>query len=141
MEHRIHIATLADINRAAELFLKEIGDNNLWAFYGSMGAGKTTFTVALCKALGVTDDSVCSPTFTIVNEYKRKNGSPVFHFDFYRIRNNSEAMNIGLEDYLYSGEICIMEWPENVEDLLPDETIRIRLSVGADLSRDLVWED
>ena len=141
MEHRIHIATLADINRAAELFLKEIGDNNLWAFYGSMGAGKTTFTVALCKALGVTDDSVCSPTFTIVNEYKRKNGSPVFHFDFYRIRHNSEAMNIGLEDYLYSGEICIMEWPENVEDLLPDETIRIRISVGEDLSRDLVWED
>ena len=141
MEHRIHIATLADINRAAELFLKEIGDNNLWAFYGSMGAGKTTFTVALCKALGVTDDSVCSPTFTIVNEYKRKNGSPVFHFDFYRIRNNAEAMNIGLEDYLYSGEICIMEWPENVEDLLPDETIRIRISVGEDLSRDLVWED
>ena len=141
MEHRIHIATLADINRAAELFLKEIGDNNLWAFYGSMGAGKTTFTVALCKALGVTDDSVCSPTFTIVNEYKRKNGSPVFHFDFYRIRNNSEAMNIGLEDYLYSGEICIMEWPENVEDLLPNETIRIRISVGEDLSRDLVWED
>ncbi len=141
MEHRIHIATLADINRAAELFLKEIGNNNLWAFYGSMGAGKTTFTVALCKALGVTDDSVCSPTFTIVNEYKRKNGSPVFHFDFYRIRNNSEAMNIGLEDYLYSGEICIMEWPENVEDLLPDETIRIRISVGEDLSRDLVWED
>ena len=141
MEHRIHIATLADINRAAELFLKEIGDNNLWAFYGSMGAGKTTFTVALCKALGVTDDSVCSPTFTIVSEYKRKNGSPVFHFDFYRIRNNSEAMNIGLEDYLYSGEICIMEWPENVEDLLPDETIRIRISVGEDLSRDLVWED
>ena len=141
MEHRIHIATLADINRAAELFLKEIGNNNLWAFYGSMGAGKTTFTVALCKALGVTDDSVCSPTFTIVNEYKRKNGSPVFHFDFYRIRNNSEAMNIGLEDYLYSGEICIMEWPENVEDLLPDETIRIRISVGEDLSRYLVWED
>ena len=141
MEHRIHIATLADINRAAELFLKEIGNNNLWAFYGSMGAGKTTFTVALCKALGVTDDSVCSPTFTIVNEYKRKNGSPVFHFDFYRIRNNSEAMNIGLEDYLYSGEICIMEWPENVEDLLPDETIRIHISVGEDLSRDLVWED
>ena len=141
MEHRIHIATLADINRAAELFLKEIGNNNLWAFYGSMGAGKTTFTVALCKALGVTDDSVCSPTFTIVNEYKRKNGSPVFHFDFYRIRNYSEAMNIGLEDYLYSGEICIMEWPENVEDLLPDETIRIRISVGEDLSRDLVWED
>ena len=141
MEHRIHIATLADINRAAELFLKEIGNNNLWAFYGSMGAGKTTFTVALCKALGVTDDSVCSPTFTIVNDYTRKNGSPVFHFDFYRIRNNSEAMNIGLEDYLYSGEICIMEWPENVEDLLPDETIRIRISVGEDLSRDLVWED
>ena len=141
MEHRIHIATLADINRAAELFLKEIGNNNLWAFYGSMGAGKTTFTVALCKALVVTDDSVCSPTFTIVNEYKRKNGSPIFHFDFYRIRNNSEAMNIGLEDYLYSGEICIMEWPENVEDLLPDETIRIRISVGEDLSRDLVWED
>lgn len=141
MEHKIHISSLTEIDKAAQEFLQQIGDHKLWAFDGSMGAGKTTFTVALCKALKVVDESVCSPTFTIVNEYRTADGLPVYHFDFYRIKNNAEAMAIGVEDYFYSDEICIMEWPENIEDLLPMETVRISIKVNDDLSRDICWED
>lgn len=141
MEHKIHISSLTEIDKAAAEFLQQIGDNRLWAFHGSMGAGKTTFTVALCKALKVTGDSVCSPTFTIVNEYRTEDGTPIYHFDFYRIKNNAEALGIGVEDYFYSDEICIMEWPENVEDLLPEETVHINIKVNEDLSRELCWED
>lgn len=140
MEHKIEIESLANIDNAARQFLAEIGENKLLAFYGNMGAGKTTFTVALCKALGV-QDSVSSPTFAIVNEYRCADGAPLFHFDFYRIKNNAEAMDIGVEDYFYSGEMCIMEWPENIEDLLPEETKKIRISVNPDLSRTISWED
>lgn len=140
MEHKIEIESLANIDNAARQFLAEIGENRLLAFYGNMGAGKTTFTVALCKALGV-QDSVSSPTFAIVNEYRCADGAPLFHFDFYRIKNNAEAMDIGVEDYFYSGEMCIMEWPENIEDLLPEETKKIRISVNPDLSRTISWED
>lgn len=140
MEHKIEIESLATIDNAARQFLAEIGENRLLAFYGNMGAGKTTFTVALCKALGV-QDSVSSPTFAIVNEYRCADGAPLFHFDFYRIKNNAEAMDIGVEDYFYSGEMCIMEWPENIEDLLPEETKKIRISVNPDLSRTISWED
>lgn len=140
MNHSIEIKSLADIDNAARIFLSEIGENRLLAFYGNMGAGKTTFTVALCKALGV-EDAVNSPTFAIVNEYSCTDGSTVYHFDFYRIRNNAEAMDIGVEDYFYSGNLCIMEWPENVEDLLPEETKKIRITVNPDLSRTISWED
>lgn len=140
MEHKIEIESLATIDNAARQFLAEIGENRLLAFYGNMGAGKTTFTVALCKALGV-QDSVSSPTFAIVNEYRCADGAPLFHFDFYRIKNNAEAVDIGVEDYFYSGEMCIMEWPENIEDLLPEETKKIRISVNPDLSRTISWED
>lgn len=140
MKHSIKINSLAEIDAAALRFLQEIGDNRLLAFYGNMGAGKTTFTVALCKALGV-EDSVNSPTFSIVNEYRCADGAPLFHFDFYRIKNNAEAMDIGVEDYFYSGELCIMEWPENIEDMLPEETKKIRIQVNPDLSRTISWED
>lgn len=140
MKHEINIASLSEIDAAAQKFLSEIGDNRLLAFYGNMGAGKTTFTVAICKALGV-KDSVNSPTFAIVNEYECASGELLYHFDFYRIRNNAEAMDIGVEDYFYSGNLCIMEWPENVEDLLPMETKKIRIAVNPDLSRTISWED
>jgi tRNA threonylcarbamoyladenosine biosynthesis protein TsaE len=105
-----------------------------------MGAGKTTFTPAVCKALGVTDP-VGSPTFAIVNEYLRADGDYMFHFDFYRINKLSEAVEIGLDDYLYSGCLCMMEWPENVEELLPEETLRVRIKVNPDFSRTISWED
>lgn len=140
MKHELVIASLEEIDAVAREFLTLAEGRKLLAFYGQMGAGKTTFTVALCKALGV-GDAVSSPTFAIVNEYLRSDGEPMFHFDFYRIRNNAEAMDIGVEDYFYSGHLCIMEWPENIEDLLPEETLRIYIKVNDDLSRSVCWED
>lgn len=140
MKHEVIIRGTEDLDRAAAEFLEKIGDNNLIAFFAPMGAGKTTFTTAICRALGVTDP-VGSPTFSIVNEYMRADGEPMYHFDFYRINKLSEAMDIGLEDYLYSGCLCIMEWPENIEELLPEETLMIRITVNPDQSRTLVWED
>jgi len=140
MKHEVIIRGTEDLDRAAAEFLEKIGDNNLIAFFAPMGAGKTTFTTAICRALGVTDP-VGSPTFAIVNEYMRADGEPMYHFDFYRINKLSEAMDIGLEDYLYSGCLCIMEWPENIEDLLPEETLMVRITVNPDQSRTLVWED
>ena len=141
MKHEIVIAGLEDLERAAGEFLGAIGGNTLIAFYAPMGAGKTTFTTALCKALGVQEDAVSSPTFAIVNEYRGGLGQPIFHFDFYRIENPAEALDIGLYDYLDSGELCLMEWPENIEPLLPEETLRVHISVLPDGSRNLSWED
>ena len=140
MTKTIHIPDQDHIDQAAREFLSQIGENRLLAFYGQMGAGKTTFAVALCKALGV-EDNVCSPTFTIVNEYRTDQRQTIYHFDFYRIKNNAEAVDIGLDDYFYSGDLCIMEWPENIQDLLPEETKKIRITVNPDLSRTISWED
>lgn len=141
MKHQITIAGLEDLERAAGEFLKEIGDRTLVAFYAPMGAGKTTFTTAVCKVLGVQEDAVSSPTFAIVNEYRTADGSPLFHFDFYRIERLEEALDIGLYDYLDSGFLCLMEWPENIEDLLPEETLKVTIRVNPDGSRVLDWED
>ena len=139
MSHEIIIKSLEDLDRAAGEFLQQIGENRLVAFYAPMGAGKTTFITALCKHLGV-EDAVCSPTFTIVNEYLSATGDSVYHFDFYRITKPSEALEIGLEDYLYSGSLCLMEWPENIEELLPEETLKVRIQVQTDGSRRISWE-
>ena len=141
MKHRIEIKGLGEIDRAAREFLKEIGNNTLVAFYAPMGAGKTTFTTAVCKALGVEEDAISSPTFAIVNEYRARGGEPIYHFDFYRIEDTREALDIGLYDYLDSGCLCLMEWPENIEGLLPEETLRVKISVLDDDSRLLEWED
>lgn len=141
MKHEITIANLRDIGRAAEEFLSQVGDHRIIAFYAPMGAGKTTFTSALCHCLGVRDDAVSSPTFAIVNEYRTGSGEPMFHFDFYRITKPEEALDIGFYDYIDSGCLCIMEWPENVEQLLPEETLRIHISVNPDQSRTISWED
>ena len=140
MRHDIEIRNTSDLDRAAKEFLEQIGDNRLIAFFAPMGAGKTTFTTAICKALGVTDP-VGSPTFAIVNEYEKADGEPMYHFDFYRINKLSEAIDIGLYDYLDSGFLCLMEWPENIEELLPEETLRVTIKVNPDLSRTLTWED
>ena len=141
MKHQIKIAGLEDLERAAREFLREIGNRTLIAFYAPMGAGKTTFTTAVCKVLGVQEDAVSSPTFAIVNEYRTADGSPLFHFDFYRIERLEEALDIGLYDYLDSGFLCLMEWPENIEDLLPEETLKVTIRVNPDGSRVLDWED
>lgn len=140
MRNEITIKNIEDLERAAKEFLAKIVDNRMIAFFAPMGAGKTTFTTALCKVLGV-EDVVCSPTFTIINEYRTKDDEPVFHFDFYRINKLSEAIEIGLDDYLYSGHFCIMEWPENIEELLPEETLRVSIKVNPDYSRTVSWED
>ena len=141
MKHEIVIAGLEDLERATKAFLEAIGQNTLIAFYAPMGAGKTTFTTALCNALGVQEDAVSSPTFAIVNEYRGSLGQPIFHFDFYRIENPAEALDIGLYDYLDSGCLCFMEWPENIEGLLPEETLKVSISAQPDGSRLVSWED
>lgn len=133
--------SLAEIDQAAERFLEEIGDARLLAFYAPMGAGKTTFTTALCRALGVEQDAVSSPTFSIVNEYITGAGESMFHFDFYRLKNEAEALDIGFYDYIDSGCLCVMEWPENIESIIPEETLKIKIAVSEDGCRTLVWED
>ena len=132
------IKDLSDLDRVAKDFLEKIGENSRVAFFAPMGAGKTTFTTAICKVLGV-EDAVCSPTFTIVNEYRCKDGRLMYHFDFYRIEKPEEALEIGLYDYLDSGNLCSMEWPENIEELLPEETLRVHIIVNPDNSRTLRW--
>lgn len=139
MNYQIVIAGLEDLDRAAREFLKAIGKTTLVAFYAPMGAGKTTFTTAICKALGVQEDAISSPTFAIVNEYRSGTGAPIYHFDFYRIERPEEALDIGLYDYLDSGDLCLMEWPENIEALLPEETLRVHISVNPDGSRTVSW--
>ena len=122
---------------AAAEFLEAVGDSRLIAFYGHLGAGKTTFIKALCEALGV-EDNVCSPTFTIVNEYMAASGDPVYHFDFYRIDSRREAEDLGLEEYFYSGCLCLMEWPEKIEDLLPEETVEVRIEPVNETTRRII---
>lgn len=140
MRHEITIKNLDDIDRAAKEFLSGIGNNKIIAFYAPMGGGKTTFTTALCRLLGVKEDAVSSPTFAIVNEYRDASGEPVFHFDFYRITKLSEALDIGFYDYVDSGYLCLIEWPENIEDILPEETLKVTIRVNHDESRTLEWE-
>lgn len=141
MRHVITIADTEDLDRAAEEFLSEIGENRIIAFYAPMGAGKTTFTTAVCRRLGVRDDAVSSPTFAIVNEYRTSSGEPLYHFDFYRITKIAEALDIGFYDYIDSGCLCIIEWPENIEEILPEETLKVSIAVNPDESRTLSWED
>ncbi len=141
MKKSIEIKSLADIRQAAQDFLEQTAGHNLIAFYAPMGAGKTTFTTAICSLLGVKEDAVSSPTFSIINEYRTATGESLYHFDFYRIEHLSEALDIGLYDYLDSGSLCLMEWPENIEELLPEETLKVQIRVNPDLSRTVTWED
>lgn len=141
MEHVITIKSLSELESAARDFLAQVGDHRLLAFEAPMGAGKTTFIAALCRVLGVDADAVSSPTFALVNEYRARGGEPVYHFDFYRIEHPSEALDIGFYEYVDSGCLCLMEWPENIEELLPDDTLRVRIKVAPDGTRTLNWED
>ena len=121
----IIIPSLDKIADAAQEFVSQIGEKRVFAFYGGMGAGKTTFIKAVCDQLGV-NDAVTSPTFAIVNEYNSLMG-PIYHFDFYRIKRASEVLDIGFDDYIYSGNLCLMEWPELIEDFLPEETTIVKI--------------
>ena len=130
---------LCNIEHAARQFLDAIGNRRVVALYGGMGAGKTTFVKAICHELGVTDDIVTSPTFAIVNEYEGSDG-PIYHFDFYRVKSLSEARDMGCDDYFYSGNLCLVEWPELVEPLLPDDAVAVTIEEQPDGSRTLVFE-
>ncbi len=133
---KIEIPSIDKIQEVAHQFAAEIGTNKLFAFYGKMGAGKTTFIKALCQELGV-EDVITSPTFALVNEYTAGDGAPIYHFDFYRIKKIEEVYDMGYEDYFYSGALCLMEWPELIEELLPRETVRVTITMNDDGARTL----
>jgi len=123
------VLSVKQLGEAAAGLVAAFPENRVFAFYGKMGAGKTTFIQAICKVLG-SGDNVTSPTFAIINEYTQAAGEPVYHFDFYRIKNIGEAYDIGYEDYFYSGFYCLIEWPEKIESLLPENTVAVTLSVS-----------
>ena len=137
----LQITSLEEIGTAAEEFVRlAMQEDTVFAFNGQMGAGKTTFIKALCEVLGVSE-TVTSPTFAIVNEYRSdETGELIYHFDFYRIKKLDEAYDMGCEDYFYSGAVCFIEWPELVEDLLPGNTVWVDIRVNDDESRTIVWE-
>lgn len=131
----IRINSLADINEAAKTFVENMGDGKVFAFYGKMGAGKTTFVKAVCECLGV-EDVITSPTFAIVNEYtSATTGDAIYHFDFYRIKKIEEVYDMGYEDYFYSGSLCFLEWPELIEDLLPEDATKVTIEETKDGAR------
>ncbi len=134
----IRINSLDTIHEAAKDFIKGMGDGKVFAFYGKMGAGKTTFIKALCEVLGV-KDVITSPTFAIINEYTDGNNNPIYHFDFYRIKKLEEVYDMGYEDYFYSGNLCLLEWPELVEDVLPENVIKVTIEEQPDGSRLLTY--
>lgn len=142
MTRTIQIPTLADIDAAAEEFVSLMDDRTVYAFNGEMGAGKTTFITAVARALGVEDDPTGSPTFAIVNEYRSDTTAElIYHFDLYRIENLEQAFDIGIEDYFESGAVCLIEWPDRVEDILPDDTVTVNITVNPDGSRTLALEN
>ena len=130
---RIEIKNQDSIKDAAQQFIREMGDSRVVAFYGKMGAGKTTFIKAICEELGV-EDVITSPTFAIVNEYEAPD-TTIYHFDFYRIKKLEEVYDMGYEDYFYGGGLCFIEWPELIEELLPEDALRITITEQSDGSR------
>ena len=133
----LKITSLKSIEQTAKEFISKIENKKLFAFYGEMGVGKTTFIKQICKSLGVSSE-VTSPTFSLVNEYSTNNNNTLYHFDFYRIENPEEALDFGLYEYLDSGKLCLMEWPEMIEDLLPEETVKVKIILNDDSTRTII---
>lgn len=137
---KISIENLEQIHEVAKEFIAAMGDNTVFAFYGKMGAGKTTFIKAVCEELGVAD-VINSPTFAIVNEYRSDTtGELIYHFDFYRIKKLEEVYDMGYEDYFYSGALCFIEWPELIEDLLPGDAVKVSIEEQENGNRMLCFE-
>ena len=131
----IRIENIEKIREAAREFVANIGDSTVFAFYGKMGAGKTTFIKAVCEELGV-EDVITSPTFAIVNEYRSDaSGELIYHFDFYRVKKIEEVYDMGFEDYFYSGALCFIEWPELCEAVLPEDTVKVTIEESSDGTR------
>ncbi|MGQ8336103.1 tRNA (adenosine(37)-N6)-threonylcarbamoyltransferase complex ATPase subunit type 1 TsaE [Sunxiuqinia sp. A32] len=122
----IQVDSINELGDAAQQLLKAFPNERIFAFYGKMGAGKTTFIKTICRTLG-SKDNITSPTFALVNEYNTDSDSSIFHFDFYRIKNSEEAMDIGFDDYVFSGNYCFMEWPEKIEELLPSDIVEVTI--------------
>ena len=136
----LKIDSINDLPEAADAILEALNGRSIVAFWGEMGAGKTTLIRALCDRLGVTD-TVTSPTFALVNEYHTEMGEPIYHFDFYRINRIEEVFDFGYEEYFYSGNLCLIEWPEKIEGLLPEETLSVRIRITGDDSRTIEIEN
>lgn len=128
------ITSTAGLQQVAEKLITQFSQQRVFAFYGKMGAGKTTFIQSICRLLG-SSDNITSPTFALINEYKTNEESSLFHFDFYRINDLEEAFDLGYEDYLYSGDYCFIEWPEKIETLLPENYVAVKIEVDEDESR------
>jgi len=133
----IKIQHIEEIREAAQQFVNHIVDHRVFAFYGEMGAGKTTFIKAICEELGVSD-VITSPTFAIVNEYTSSDG-PIYHFDFYRIKKLEEVYDMGFEDYFYSGALCFIEWPELIEEVLPEDAVKVCIKEEEDGTRAILF--
>ena len=133
---KIKIDSLENIHEAAREFIENMGGSNVFAFYGKIGAGKTTFIKAICEEQGV-DDVITSPTFAIVNEYTDIDGDPIYHFDFYRIKKLEEVYDMGYEDYFDSGYLCLLEWPELIEELLPEDAVKVTITELEDGTREV----
>ncbi len=132
---KLTIRSLDTIRETAHEFVANMGQASVFAFYGKMGAGKTTFVKAICEELGV-EDVITSPTFAIVNEYQStKTGGPIYHFDFYRIKKLDEVYDMGYEDYFYSGAPCFLEWPELIEEILPNDAVKVTITEQEDGTR------
>lgn len=132
----ITVNSIEELPQAAHRLVELMDDATIYAFYGDMGAGKTTFINALCRELGVEEDMTNSPSFSIVNEYRSDTTAElIYHFDLYRLKDVEEALDLGIEDYFDSGALCLLEWPERIEELLPDDTVRINIHVNDDGSR------
>jgi tRNA threonylcarbamoyladenosine biosynthesis protein TsaE len=134
---QIRIKNKTHLQSAARKFLDYAANKRIFAFYGSMGAGKTTFIKCVCKVLGAVD-IVSSPTFTLINEYSTDKGEALYHIDFYRIKKCEEVFDFGIEEYFSSGSYCFIEWPEMVEEILPEETVKVRITVEDNEERFLV---
>lgn len=132
----IQLKSIENITEVAHEFVAQMGDETVYAFYGEMGAGKTTFINALCKELGVEDDTTNSPSFSIINEYRSDTTAElIYHFDLYRLESLEEAFDIGVEDYFDSGALCFLEWPERIDDILPGDTVKVTITVNDDDTR------
>lgn len=131
---RLTIQDLKNLPEAARSFLDKNADKRIFAFYGDLGAGKTTFIKALCNELNVVD-IVSSPTFSIINEYQNETGMKIYHMDFYRVEKLEEAYDIGIEDYFTTNDYCFIEWPEKIDELLPNQTIFVKIAQSEDNSR------